>query len=286
MFPLTAVAAALGNAVSDGVAAVLEQRSSQQVPTRSNPLSLRLVRDLLRRRMWLCAISLNIVAGVLQVVALGHGALALVQPILASNLVFAALAGSAFRRERPDRLIVAGTLCCSGGLALFLVMASPHGGRAHVPAADAAPLLAGTAVALAACLVVARVGPGKLRPIMLALGCGMSYGITAFLLKLLSAGWRGGLAGLAGQWPLYAVLVAGPLGFLFNQSALQASTRHIAPTLSIINSVDPILAIAAGRFFLHESFATPPLESPPELLGLAVMIVGIIALAHRAPQLE
>ena len=49
MFPVRAVAAAVGNAANDGVAAVLEQRSTKEVPRRDSALSVRFLIDLLHR---------------------------------------------------------------------------------------------------------------------------------------------------------------------------------------------------------------------------------------------
>ena len=130
-FPVKAVVAALANAVNDGTAAVLEQRSTKQVSTQKNPLSVRLIIDLLRRPLWLIAIVLNITGVILQIVALHYGALALVQPILVCDLIFAALIGSAFRHQWPDWEMLLGVLCCAGGLALFLAGGPAARRRGH-----------------------------------------------------------------------------------------------------------------------------------------------------------
>lgn len=281
-FPVKAVVAALANAINDGTAAVLEQRSTKQVSTHNNPLSVRLIIDLLRRPLWLIAIVLNITGVILQIVALHYGALALVQPILVCDLIFAALIGSWFRHRWPDWEILLGVLCCAGGLALFLVVARPRGGVATVPPEDAIPLAIAYGAALVICLLVAATGHRTLRPIMLALACGISYGVTAFVLKLLSGGWHGGLSQLPYQWPLYAAVVVGPLGFLLNQSAYQAGIL-VSPVLSVITSVDPLVSIALAVGLLHETISGGPLNITLEVAALVIMIGGIVVLAHRAP---
>ena len=132
-FPVKAVVAALANAVNDGTAAVLEQRSTKQVSTQKNPLSVRLIIDLLRRPLWLIAIVLNITGVILQIVALHYGALALVQPILVCDLIFASLIGSAFRHQWPDWEMLLGVLCCApAAWPCSCVVARPHGGVATV----------------------------------------------------------------------------------------------------------------------------------------------------------
>jgi drug/metabolite transporter (DMT)-like permease len=281
-FPVKAVVAALANAVNDGTAAVLEQRSTKQVSTQKNPLSVRLIIDLLRRPLWLIAIVLNITGVVLQIIALHYGALALVQPILVCDLIFATLIASAFRHQWPDWEILLGVLCCAGGLALFLAVARPHGGVATVSPVDAIPLAIAYGAALAGCLLVAATGPRMLRPIMLALACGISYGVTAFVFKLLSGGWAGGLSQLPYQWPLYAAVVVGPLGFLLNQSAYQAGIL-VSPVLAVITAVDPLVSIALAVGLLNETISGGALNITMEAVALLVMIAGIVILSHRAP---
>jgi drug/metabolite transporter (DMT)-like permease len=285
MFPVRAVAAAVGNAANDGVAAVLEQRSTKEVPRRDSALSVRFLIDLLHRPLWLIGIGLNMLGVILQIIALHYGALALVQPILVTDLIFATLISAAIRRQRPDPMILAGVLCCAGGLAAFLAVARPHGGRATVPVTEVIPLGIALAAVLAVCLAGARIGPRSWRPILLAFACGASYGVTAFLLKLLSGGWTGGISALPRQWPLYAVIVVGPVGFLLNQSALQAGVL-IAPVLSVITAVDPLVSIGLAVGLLNEPISGGALNITLEVAALAVMTVGIVGLAHRAPQVE
>jgi hypothetical protein len=166
--------------------------------------------------------------------------------------------------------------CCAGGLAWFLAVARPHGGTATVSLTSVIPLAVGLAAVLVACLIAARTAPRAVRPLMLALACGICYGVMAFLFKLLSAG-------LVFQWPLWAVIVVGPLGFLLNESALQAGIL-IAPVLSVITAADPLVSIAIAHQWLHESIAAGPVNITMEVAALALMITGIVVLAHRAPQ--
>jgi len=58
----------------------------------------------------------------------------------------------------------------------------------------------------------------------------------------------------------------------------------IAPVLAIITAADPLVSIGIARIWLDESFASSPLALAGEAVSLAVMTGGIIALAHRAPQ--
>lgn len=280
---LLAVLAAVAAALAFAVSAVLEQRSAHAVPERG-PLDPRLLRDLARKRLWLAALVFTVAGLALQIVALHDGPLALVQPLLVCDVLFAVLIRSfLIRRGLPDRVVLTGVLCCAGGLAAFLAIAQPHGDRSTLTPLAALPLTAGLAGVLAACLLVARLGPRPARPLAIALACGVVYGVSAFLLKEVSGVLGRGVSSPAQLWPLYAVVVIGPVGFLLNQSAFQAGIL-ISPVLSVITVADPLVSIGIARLWLDERLASGAAAVTAEVVALAVMTWGIILLAHRAPQ--
>ncbi len=278
---MTAVLLSLAAAVLFGLSSVLEQRSTKQVPKRG-ALSPRLLVDLIARPLWVTAIVVNITGNVLQVVALHFGALALVQPLLVCNLLFAVVIAVLARHRPPDWIILAGVVCCAAGISCFLAVARPSHGYGTVAFPTALPLIAGLAVVVAGCLAAARWGPPRARPIWLALACGADFGVTAFLLKLVSDTLPAGFGDPARQWPLYVVAIVGPVGFLLNQNAFQAGAL-ISPVLAVITTVDPLTSIAIAHVWLNERIASTPADVAAEALALAVMTGGIVALAHRAP---
>jgi hypothetical protein len=143
----------------------------------------------------------------------------------------------------------------------------------------AVPLAIALAAVLAACLALAH---PNARPLALALACGIFYGVAAFLVKLVTADFGGGLAGLFSNWPIYALSIVGPLGFLLNQNAFQRGVL-IAPVLAVITVCDPIVSIGLARVFLNEKLATSPAGIAGEVVALLVMTVGIVVIAHHAP---
>jgi drug/metabolite transporter (DMT)-like permease len=281
MFPVAAIVVTLAAAVLFGLSTVLEQQSTKQVPVRG-VLSPRLLVDLAKRRMWLVAIGLQITGNVLQVVALHIGALALVQPILVCDLLFAVLFAAAAQHRRPDRIILGGVICCAAGVACFLAVARPSGGHRTVSAGAVLPVAVLLAAIMAGCLAGARWGPRPARPIWLALACGVDFGVTAFLLKLVPDTLSAGFSDPLRQWPLYALVIIGPAGFLLNQEALQAGTL-LSPVLAVITMVDPLVSIGLAHVWLDENIASSPVDLTAESISLAVMATGIYALAHRAP---
>src|SRR5262249_39966057 len=125
---LFAVAASLCTATSS-VCQRLGASTSQAAK-----FDLLLVFRLARQPIWLTGIASMILGFVFQLAALHYGPLALVQPILALELLFVfgymAILGSRAVKRRDWMAAAA----MSAGLAVFLFAASPSGGREHAPA--------------------------------------------------------------------------------------------------------------------------------------------------------
>ena len=139
-------------------------------------------------------------------------------------------------------------------------------------------------MALAGCLAVSRTHKNA-RPLALALACGIYYGAAAFLVKLVTSEFSGGLSGIFGHWPFYALAIVGPVGFLLNQNAYQQGIL-IAPVLAIITACDPVVSITLAAVFLHEKLASSPAGIAGEVVALLVMTAGIVVIAHHAPVAE
>jgi drug/metabolite transporter (DMT)-like permease len=280
---LVAVLVAVAASITFGASDVIEQRATHEVAERKL-LDPRLFVDLLASRLWVIGIVVDISASGMQAVALHFGPLALVQPLLVCDLLFGALMAAALAHRRPDRIMVAGVLCCTGGLALFLAVARPAGGKVTVAATVLIPLGIFLAAAIAICPIVARFSPKKGLPLATAFACGAVFGVTAFLLKEITVTIGHGFNPPSQQWPLYAFIILEPIGFLLNQNAFQESAL-IAPVLALRTVTDPLVAIGIGLLFLDEAIASSPAAIAAEVVGLAIMTVGVYALAHRSPQL-
>ena len=96
-----------------------------------------LVFRLARRPVWLLGIASMILGFAFQISALRFGPLALVQPILALELLFVfaymAVISQRVKVKRRDWLAA---VAMSAGIGLFLRLAAPSGGRPHAPASS------------------------------------------------------------------------------------------------------------------------------------------------------
>jgi hypothetical protein len=280
-----AVVTAIASALVLGISSIADQRSTKRVENR-RALSPRIIVDLVRQPLWLTAVGANIVGFALQVVALSFGSLALVQPILACDLMFAVLI-LWYRGHRANltfpkvKHMVAGVAATTVGVAGFLAIGQPSGGRTQVSFGILPPLAIGIVVVTGGCLAVAARNR-NLRPLALALACGVNYGVAAFLIKLLTSEFGGGLGQVFTNWPIYVFAVVGPAGYILNQDAFQQATL-LAPVQAIISAADPVISIALGIGWLAVRLRGGPADIAGEVVSLLLLTAGIVMTAYRVP---
>ena len=274
-----AIVTALVAAAVLGLSAAIDQRSTKKVKTRE-PLSPRLILDLVRQPLWLIAIGANVVGFILQVVALAYGSLALVQPLLVCDLLFAVLIAWV-PEETRERTAARHEANLGRGRRYH----DRPGGIPRHRAADARPH-AGPAEHAGAARDRVRRGRGRLprrrEPERgtcgrwrWRLGCGVSYGVAAFVIKLLTSEFGGGLGAVFTNWPIYVFIVVGPAGFILNQNALQQGTL-LAPVQAIISVADPVISIALGIAWLDVRLRSSPAAIAGEVISFLLLTVGIV----------
>jgi hypothetical protein len=281
-----AVVTAIAAALIFGISAVADQRSTKRVKTR-RALSPRILVDLVRQPLWLTAIGANVAGFALQVTALAFGSLAVVQPLLVCDLIFAALITWYLEQRaniphRGVKLMFAGVTATTVGVAGFLAIGQPSAGGTQVSFSSLPPLAVGLVLLVGGCLAAAARNR-NLRPLALALACGVSYGVAAFLVKVVTSEVHGGFPELFGNWPIYGLIVVGPVGFLLNQDAFQQGT-FLAPVQAIITAADPVISIALGILWLGVRLRGSPAEIAGEVVSLLLMVAGIVITAHHVPQ--
>ena len=126
MATLIAVVAALGAACCFAAAAVM-----QHGPARSaggTTLSPALLLQLVRNPRWLAGVALGALSFAIQGLALAFGPLTLVQPLAATDVVFALPMIAVVHRYRLKRGDWFAVAAVAGGIALFLALTPPGGG--------------------------------------------------------------------------------------------------------------------------------------------------------------
>ena len=122
----------------------------------------------------------------------------------------------------------------------------------------------------------------NLRPLALALACGVNYGVAAFLVKLVTSEFGGGDSEVFSNWPIYVFAVVGPAGFVLSQDAFQQGT-FLVPVQAIMTSADPVISIALGTLWLNVRLRSSPADIGDEVAAILLMITGIVITANYAP---
>jgi drug/metabolite transporter (DMT)-like permease len=244
----------------------------------------RLIGRLARQPAWLLGIAAMIGGFVFQLTALRFGELALVQPILAAELLFVfgylAVAGS--RRPRLRDWLAAAAM--SAGIGVFLRLAAPSGGRLHAPGSSwllVGLVTAGVVLAALAAAFGLRGRPGasrSRRAAVLGAATGISWGFMAAVIKELSSHLGDGIGAIVSAWSLYLLLVAGAATMLLAAHAL--ASGPLAASQPGFTILDPLAASLLGVFLFGEHVRTNAAALAGEALALAVVIAGATALSR------
>lgn len=267
---------AVGAACCLGFGFVLQQNAAQRAPL-GDFLSPHLLLDLVRVPRWLAGMGLMVAGMALGAVALGGGELTLVEPLLATNLLFA-LALSRAQTGRPlGRQGWGGLVLLAGGVTAFIVAGEPRGGSAVTDPVRHWLLIGvmlGLAVLLTACAGRARLTWG---PTLLALAAGLIYGVQDALTRISGRRFSaGGPAELLTGWQPYAVVVLGVTGLILVQSAFE--TAPLRRSLPALTAAQPLAGIACGVGFLGDRLRTGPAALAWEAGGLVAVVAGIVLL--------
>ena len=272
-----AVLAALAAAASFGVAAALQHRQARLTPQAGG---VRLLARLAGRPLWLAGIALAAIAYGLQALALAFGPLALVAPIVATDLLFALPVAARWSRPLGTREWL-GCVLAAGGVAAFLAAAPPSSGRSGAPARDWLLAFAAVGVVCTLALAVGRLATGPVRAAVTATAAGAVFGLTAAvtlsLTRLLRAAGPG--AALA-HWQPWALLVLGTAGLLLSASAFQAGA--LAASLPVMDTVEPVSGVLLGTLLFGERLAASPAGITVQLAGAVAAIAGITLLGRCA----
>ena len=177
-----AVTCAVGAAFSYGLSNVLQQHEAEQLPEEST-LRLGLIAQLARRPRWVVGMGADVGGYVFEALAIGTGTLVLVEPILATSLLFSLLLGMLINKRPVDRAGWAAAAVLAIGVSLFLSLIAPTQGTSIAPTRSwlfAAPPIVGFVLI---CVTLARAAEGTNRAVFLGLAAGTLFGVSAVLTK-------------------------------------------------------------------------------------------------------
>jgi drug/metabolite transporter (DMT)-like permease len=276
---IIAVIAALAAGCTFAVGAVLQQSAAREASL-ENSLSIRLLWDLAHRPRWLLGLASDAGSFALQALALAHGPIALVQPLLVTGVLFAIPLAVQLRGLRLGAQEWIGTAAVGGGLALFLVSASPAAGEPKTSFARWVLILIAVGGMMIAAVIVGQTLHGPYRASMFALSAGTAFSLLAALTKTSTWLLGQGASAFFTAWQPYAMLGVAIGGAIVQQSAFQAAP--LPTSLPVMDSVEPTVAVLIGVFGFGESLGTSILALTGEAAGILALVAGIVLL-DRSP---
>jgi hypothetical protein len=271
----TVVLIALSSAACAAVSTSLQHRSASGAPATAVG-SGRLMVYLLRRPAWLSGLALSLTSFGLHALALRFGALAVVQPVVVSGMVFAVPVRAAMSRRLPDAGELRAVLVTAIGLAAFLVSSHPTGGAPRPAVEDSALLF--TAIALAgavpAQVLAGRYLSGRRRAVVLGGAAGVHFGLLAGLLKLSAVEvQQAGPSVLLTGWWVGPLVLVGLVGAAVNQQAYRAGP--LSTSMPVLNTVDVLVGLSFGLAVFGEVPAHTAGAIAVQVLALSCIALGL-----------
>ncbi|HZV25349.1 MAG TPA: DMT family transporter [Acidothermaceae bacterium] len=238
----------------------------------------RFARATISHPLWLSGIACDAVGLTLQAWALHLGALAVVQPLLASSLVFAVILRQLHAHHYITRREIGWTVVLSAALAGFLVLATVGNTSVVGGAADRAPAVVSGCVGLllaATCVELGRRQRHAGRTAaLLGVAVGVIYAATAAVLKAVTDIIARHPGSILISWQPYVLVVLGGSGLLLNQLAFQAGP--FVASLPATATVDPLLSIVVGVLVYDEHIRSGP--GAGTVLAALLLLLGVAAI--------
>jgi drug/metabolite transporter (DMT)-like permease len=269
---------ALLAAVFLAIGIVVRQRATLDVPAEYG-VSPVMVLTLLRRPLWWAGTAAAIAGYVFQALALIHGSLLLVQPILVSALLFALPMSAHLAHRRVTRGEWAWAVLLTIALAVFVVLAKTRPGDYEASLSMSALVALICTAAVMACVIVAVRTIGWRRAVLLAVAVGVLFGVVAVLTKLvMHVLANDGLRSVLTTPVLYLLVVLGILAVFLQQSAFHAGALHTSvPTMLVL---EPVIAVVLGAVVLGEHMTVDGVKAVAITFALVAMTAATIALGR------
>lgn len=281
---LLATVLALSAALLNAGAALLQQQGIHLgliSVERTDALRIaRNLRDLVQQPRWVWGWSTDLVGYVFQAAALYFGSVALVQPLMSTQLLFTLGLVSWERRQSPRlRAWLGGAAICTG-LAVLIVTQ----GQSLSGPADRAKIVQAAVVAAVLVTVLVVISRNvKKGALFSAIAAGLCTAMSAVFTKLtVSDLVTVGVVGTIQDWPGYLLLVSTFAGFLTIQAGFASGPLTWAVAAGLIT--DPLASYLVGILAFDVSLPTDPGSVAAVVIALTLLSLGILLLAQVSGQ--
>ncbi len=274
------VVLALAAALSNAIHLMTQHSASEGASDKGGHREV--IKFLIRQPLWLLGWVAAAAGFAFQALALHGGQLSVVQILLVSELVFALLLRRFWVRQHIAKAAWIAALITTAALGAFIVAAEPHGGHLRPSAAQWISSVVVFGAIVAVLSVLARWGSPVRRVALYAVAASITWALMATFIKattdVLAAS---GLFGTVTHWPVYALLVAGIIGSVLQQAALQVGPLSVSQPVLVV--VDPAVASILSVWIFGERIAVSPAQKVVTSVAFVVMAVGVTVLSRTAP---
>jgi drug/metabolite transporter (DMT)-like permease len=265
------------------VGIVVRQRVAGDVP-HDKAMSTTMATTLVREPLWWAGTLAAVAGFVFQALALAHGSLLLVQPLIVSSLLFALPMSARLCHQRISPAEWGWAILLTAALAVFVLVGQPREGHNRPPVPAWALALAITVPLVIVCIVAGRRAVGRARAMLLAVAVAVMLGMVAVLTKVCThrfavGGWH---ALLTIPAPYVLVALAVTLTVV-QQAAFHAGALQASVPIMLIG--EPIVAVLLGVVVLGEHLSVRGSAAAALVVAVVAMVVATIALARdQAPR--
>jgi hypothetical protein len=271
---------ALLTALCNALNVTTQHRASIASPPKAR--GWRVVLYLFRNPLWLFGWVALAGAFLFQALALGHGEMSVVQPILVTELVFVLVLRRVWIRQQIQGAAWWSAALTCVSLSVFLAMAEPQGGTSvgsQEAWISASAVMVGAATLLT---LLGLRGSRARRAALMACATSIMWALVAtFIKSMMESLSRYGFTGMFLHWPVYALAVAGLTAAILNQVTLHVGPLRVSQPFLVI--VDPIMSIALSVWIFEEYFTPSVARLTTAVLSLTAMCVSVAILTRTAP---
>lgn len=280
-----AIVFALMSATLNALASIFQRKATGQV----HPRQLfrgQIVTNVIKNRLWLSGIGLNIVAFFGQAIALHNGSLALVEPLLITDVVFLLVFLHFGFKRRVSRQGFSGAVLLVFGLSCLLVVAHPQSISSEASFGKwLAAIIAVGLIILGSAILIRTIRMVNLRAVVGGFAAGLHFAFTAAFTKLVVTELQqSGVLDTLFSWQLLALIIVGISSALTMQSMYGAGPLVITqPTLEITEALAGIfMGILLFGDIVNDSVGALAIEAASGLVAAS----GIILLARTTNSKE
>jgi drug/metabolite transporter (DMT)-like permease len=233
----------------------------------------------LGRSWWWLGGSAALLAGyVAQAIALDHGRISIVQPLLVTTVVFALPLGYYVTSQHVGGREIVGAVVVVAGLTLYALFGDPASGKDNAPNDEWAIALAVVGAVCSVLLLLGRNSESARRAALYGVVSGILFGTSACLAKpTVEMLHDGGVPTVLSNWEFYAMAVAGIAAFVLQQVSL--AEGFLATSVATVSVANPIVAILIGVLLFDERLSDPTWHKVVAVAGMGLGAIGAIAIS-------